>query len=131
MDERIQLILEVMGKEGVDQLRAKLGELNAEGGELAAAFGRGDLTLEEFDAEVKRNGASVKNLETALRQLDAAQQRAEVASRKTATAMAAAPLQQQESDVYELADAYEVLGVEMTTVLTTASQIPRSFDFST
>jgi lipoate-protein ligase B len=71
---KIRAELELIGQEGIDQLKARLTELNAIGPQVAAALGRGEISAAEFDAEAKRLSVSVKNLEQAIRALEAAQE---------------------------------------------------------
>ena len=70
---QIRAELEILGAQGVDDLRNRLTAAKAESGELAAALGRGELSAAEFDAESKRVAASVRNLESAIADLDRAE----------------------------------------------------------
>ena len=69
MDDKIRLALELLGQQGVQEIRTQLDALKGEMGDVAAAFGRGEISAAEFDAETKRVAASSRNLESALDQL--------------------------------------------------------------
>jgi hypothetical protein len=124
--EDFGLQLEILGQQGLDDLRAKLDAAKAAGGEVAAALGRGEITAAEADAEYKQLAASVKNLESAIRGLEAAQGR-QAAALHTAAAAAVAAV----PATYELADAYDLVESEMTRVAVAAPAVAKAFDWTT
>ena len=105
---KIRAELELIGQAGVDELKAKLGELNAVGGDLATALGKGEISAAEFDAGMKIAAASAKNLEQAVRALEAAQQEEDRESRDSVAAQ-----QQLKASSADIAAAVAKLNAEL------------------
>lgn len=102
------------GAETVDQLRRSTANYKALLAQLPDEFRRGNVSAEQFTAEMKRLGTEYDRQAGLLRQMEAALEAEAQAARRAAEAQqtAAAAAAGAAGDVYELADAYELVEKE-------------------